>query len=93
MDWDTSLVEALDAESGQFLIASQEVLVAGQEVRGGVFSMSSHPHIHNNLSEAVTEAERLAGRNSNKRFVVLRVESVVQAVPVKQYDLKTSQNL
>lgn len=49
----------------------------------GTFSVASNPSIKMNLSDARREAERLAGMNTEKRFVVWRCEGVVESTSTR----------
>ncbi len=66
-----------EVHSNQFIIITME--------KGGLhsFSMSENPKIHATYPEALHEAQRLAGLNKDKKFIVVAVVAVAEMRPVE----------
>ena len=58
-------------------LKSEQFIIGSQHKVTGLFSASTNPGIHNSKIAACKEAERLAGNDADKRFVVLQVVGVV----------------
>lgn len=66
---------------------SKQYIVASKHKRTGEMSMAAHPRLHETLASAEKEAERLAALSKEKKFVVLVVGRVYEAVEVRQTTL------
>ena len=64
-------------------IHSNQFLVLSMRKSDGCFSMSNFPQVHASYPEALHEAQRLAGLEKDKKFIVVAVAAVAEQRPVE----------